>query len=68
MIGAAGIPKDQEKFLVDLMRKITQTKAWAEYANSNAMSVKFLPGEEYGKYPGARARQLKKIVPLLTQK
>jgi putative tricarboxylic transport membrane protein len=68
VIGAAGIPKDQENFLVELMRKITQTKAWAEYANSNAMSVKFLPGEEYGKYLEREREQLKKIVPLLTQK
>jgi putative tricarboxylic transport membrane protein len=68
VIGAAGIPKDQEKFLVELMRKITQTKAWAEYANSNAMSVKFLPGEEYAKYLEQERESLKKIVPLLTTK
>jgi putative tricarboxylic transport membrane protein len=68
VIGAAGIPKDQEKFLIELMRKITQSKAWAEYANSNAMSVKFLPGEEYGKYLEREREQLKKIVPLLTPK
>ena len=68
VIGAAGIPKDQEKFLVELMRKITQTKAWAEYADKNAMSVKFLPSEEFGKYLEQEREKLKKIVPLLTQK
>jgi putative tricarboxylic transport membrane protein len=68
VIGAAGIPKDQEKFLVELMRKITQTKAWAEYAHANAMSVKFLPGEEYGKYLERERELMKKIVPVLTQK
>jgi putative tricarboxylic transport membrane protein len=68
VIGAAGIPKDQEQFLIELMRKITQTKAWAEYANANAMSVKFLPGEEYGKYLERERELMKKVVPLLTQK
>jgi putative tricarboxylic transport membrane protein len=68
VIGAAGIPKDQEKFLIELMRKITQTNAWAEYANKNAMSVKFLAGDEYGKYLEQEREQLKRIVPLLTKK
>ena len=68
VIGAAGIPKDQEKFLIELMRKITQTQAWAEYANKNAMSVKFLAGEEYGKYLEQEREQLKRVVPLLTKK
>lgn len=68
VIAAAGVPKDQEKFLIELMRKITQTKAWAEYADKNAMSVKFMPGEEYGKYLEKEREMLKKVVPLLTQK
>jgi putative tricarboxylic transport membrane protein len=68
VIAAAGIPKDHEKFLIELMRKITQSKEWAEYANKNAMSVKFVAGEEYAKYLEQEREQLKKIVPLLTQK
>jgi putative tricarboxylic transport membrane protein len=68
VVAAAGIPKDQEKFLIELMRKITQSKAWAQYANENAMSVKFLPGEEYASYLEKEREQLKKIVPVLTQK
>lgn len=68
VIAAAGVPKDQEKFLIELMRKITQTKAWAEYADKNAMSVKFMPGEEYGKYLEKEREMLKKVVPLLIQK
>jgi putative tricarboxylic transport membrane protein len=68
VIAPAGIPKDQEKFLIELMRKITQTKAWEEYANKNAMSVKFVAGEEYGKYLERERDMLKKVVPLLTQK
>lgn len=68
VIAPAGIPKDQEKFLIEVMRRITQTKAWAEYADKNAMSVKFVPGEEYAKYLEREREQLKKIVPVLTQK
>lgn len=68
VVGVAGLPRDQERFLIELMRKMTQTKAWAEYAHSNAMSVKFLPGEEYGKYLERERELLRKIVPLLTQK
>jgi putative tricarboxylic transport membrane protein len=68
VVAAAGIPKDHQQFLTELMRKITQTKAWAQYANENAMSVKFMAGEEYARYLEHEREQLKKIVPLLTQK
>jgi putative tricarboxylic transport membrane protein len=50
VVAAAGLPKNEEQFLVDLMRKITQTKAWQEYANKNAMLVKFIGGADYAKY------------------
>jgi putative tricarboxylic transport membrane protein len=68
VVAAAGIPKDQEQFLVELMRKITQTKAWAHYASENAMTVKFLPGEQYAKYLEQEREQLQRIVPLLVKK
>jgi tripartite-type tricarboxylate transporter receptor subunit TctC len=68
VVAAAGIPKDHQQFLTELMRKITQTKARAQYANENAMSVKFMAGEEYARYLEHEREQLKKIVPLLTQK
>jgi tripartite-type tricarboxylate transporter receptor subunit TctC len=32
------------------MRKITQSKQWAEYAQKNMMTVKFMGGAEYTKY------------------
>jgi len=35
---------------IDLMRKITQSKGWAEYAGKNMMTVKFLGGADYAKY------------------
>jgi len=50
VIAPAGISKDEEKFLVEMMRRITQSKAWAEYAEKNMMTIKFLGGADYGKY------------------
>jgi putative tricarboxylic transport membrane protein len=68
VVAAAGLPKDHEQFLAELMRKITQTKAWAEYANKNAMSVKFLAGPEYAKYLEQEREKLQRIAPILTKK
>jgi putative tricarboxylic transport membrane protein len=59
VVAPAGVPKDQQQFLVELMRKITQTKAWAEYANKNAMSVRFLNAEDYSKYLEEERERLK---------
>jgi len=50
VVAPAGISKQEEQFLVELMRKITQSKGWAEYAQQNMMTVKFLGGADYGKY------------------
>ena len=50
VLAPAGIPKDQEAFLVNLMKKITETKEWAEYAQKNAMTVTFLGPDEYTKF------------------
>jgi len=50
VIAPAGISKQEEQFLVDMMRKITESKAWAEYADKNMMTIKFLGGADYGKY------------------
>jgi len=32
ILAPAGISKNEEQFLVELMRKVTQSKGWAEYA------------------------------------
>lgn len=68
VVAAAGIPKDHEKFLVELMRKITQTKAWAEYAAKNAMTVKFLDSAAYSKFLEEEREKLKRVVHVLTTK
>jgi len=68
IVAPAGIPKDQEKFLVEMIRKMTQTKAWADYAAKNAMTVKFLSGAEYAKYLEDERVRLKRVVHLLGTK
>ena len=68
VVAPGGIPKDHEQFLVEMMRKITQTKAWAEYAAKNAMSVRFLSGAEYAKYLEEEREKLKGVVHLLGAK
>lgn len=50
IVAAAGLPKHEEQFLIDLMRKVTHSKGWAEYAGKNMMTVKFLGGADYAKY------------------
>ena len=50
VVAPAGISKQEEQFLVDMMRKITQSKQWAEYAGKNMMAVKFLGGADYAKF------------------
>jgi putative tricarboxylic transport membrane protein len=68
VVAAAGIPKDQEQFLVELMRKITETKAWAEYAAKNAMTVKFLDSAAYGKFLEEERTKLQRVVHVLAPK
>jgi putative tricarboxylic transport membrane protein len=50
VIAPAGISKQEEQVLVEMMRRITQSKAWAEYAKENMMTIKFLGGADYAKY------------------
>ena len=50
VVAPAGIAKHEEQFLVDMMRKITLSKGWAEYADKNMMTIKFLGGADYAKY------------------
>lgn len=65
VVAAAGIPKDHQQFLTEMMRKITQTKAWAEYAAKNAMSVQFLDGPAYAKYLEEERAKLTRIAKTL---
>ncbi len=50
VVAPAGISKQEEQALVEMMRKITQSKQWAEYAQKNMMTVQFIGGADYTKY------------------
>ena len=50
IVAPAGLAKHEEQFLIELMRKVTQSKGWAEYAGKNMMTVKFLGGADYAKF------------------
>lgn len=50
IVAPAGLAKHEEQFLIELMRKVTQSKGWAEYAAKNMMTVKFLGGADYAKF------------------
>ncbi|MGH8663515.1 MAG: tripartite tricarboxylate transporter substrate binding protein [Burkholderiales bacterium] len=60
VLAPAGISKQEAQFLVDMMRKITESKGWAEYAQKNMMTVKFLGGADYAKYLADERAQLAK--------
>ena len=50
IVAPAGLAKHEVQFLVELMRKVTYSKGWAEYAGKNMMTVKFLGGADYAKF------------------
>lgn len=62
IVAPAGIAKHEEQFLVEMMRKITQSKGWAEYAGKNMMTIKFLGGADYGKYLAEERAQLTEVL------
>ena len=62
IVAPAGIAKHEEQFLVELMRKVTQSKGWAEYAGKNMMTVKFLGGADYAKYLAEERAQLTQVL------
>lgn len=68
IVAAAGIPDDHKKYLVELMRKVTQTKEWAEYARKNAMAVTFQGPEEYSKFLQEEDAKLRKVQKVLMAK
>jgi tripartite-type tricarboxylate transporter receptor subunit TctC len=45
-----GVSRDQLKFYVDLMKRVTQTAEFAEYIERNALTETFLDGEELNDY------------------
>jgi len=50
VVAPAGISKNEEQFYVNMMKKITESKGWKEYADKNLMTVRFLGGADYAKY------------------
>ncbi len=50
VVAPAGISKSEEQFLIGMMKKITESRQWKEYADKNMMTVKFLGGADYAKY------------------
>src|SRR3989304_8631077 len=50
IVAPAGLAKHEAQFLVEMMRKVTYSKGWAEYAAKNMMTVKFLGGADYAKF------------------
>ena len=68
VVAAAGIPAEHQKFLTEMMRKITQTKEWAEYAAKNAMSVTFLDSAQYAKFLEEERAKLQKVANTLKPK
>lgn len=50
VVAPAGISKAEEQALVDMMKKITESPQWKEYADKNMMTVRFLGGADYVKY------------------
>lgn len=62
IVAPAGLAKHEEQFLIDMMRKVTQSKGWAEYADKNLMTVKFLGGADYGKYLAEEREKLTAVL------
>lgn len=68
VIAPAGIPEDHKKVLSEMMKKVTETKEWAEYARKNAMTVTFQDSAQYGKFLDEERAKLSKIAKTLNPK
>ena len=62
VLAPAGIAKHEEQFLVEMMRKITQSKGWKEYADKNMMTIKFLGGADFAKYLAEERARLAEVL------
>jgi putative tricarboxylic transport membrane protein len=68
VVAPAGIPEDHKKFLEEMMKKITQTKEWADYAQKNAMTVTFQDSAQYTKFLDEERAKLQKVSKTLSAK
>ncbi len=62
VVAPAGISKNEEQFYVNMMKKITESKGWKEYADKNLMTVTFLGGADYAKYLAQEREDLTKLL------
>jgi putative tricarboxylic transport membrane protein len=62
VVAPAGISKNEEQFYVNMMKKITESKGWKEYADKNLMTVRFLGGADYAKYLAQEREDLTKLL------
>jgi putative tricarboxylic transport membrane protein len=68
VVAPAGIPEEHKKVLEEMMKKITQTKEWAEYAQKNAMTVTFQDSAQYTKFLDEERAKLQKVSKTLNAK
>lgn len=62
VVAPAGISKAETQFYVNMMKKITESKQWKEYADKNLMTIKFLGGEDYAQYLAKEREDLTKLL------
>ncbi len=46
----AGVPEEVLAYYSDLFQRVSETEDWIEYAESNAMTVSFMPYQEFAAY------------------
>ena len=57
----AGIGAAERDWLADMMKKVTQSKIWKDYADQNSMTIKYLGPDEYRKWLADETEKLIKI-------
>lgn len=62
IVAPAGIPAEAKAYLVELMRKITQSPQWKDYADKNIMSVVFRGGDDFDEYLAAERARFAEMV------
>ncbi len=62
VLAPAGIPQHEKEWLIALMKKITQSKGWTEYAEKYMMNVEFIGGSDYAKYLTEERAKIAKIL------
>jgi putative tricarboxylic transport membrane protein len=68
VVAPAGIPEEHKKVLEEMMKKITQTKEWSDYAQKNAMTVTFQDSAQYTKFLDEERAKLQKVSKTLNAK